>query len=99
MTNLALGWFGIVLVLLSATRHLEVKQEESYGKDTKYQDWIESTWSGWMLPRPATKQEFEKDSSDMQQELSTTVSLLLGDVAGAIGPKGVDFWSQDLVQQ
>ena len=68
LTSLVLGWFGIVLVLLSATRHLEVKQEESYGKDTKYQDWIESTWSGWMLPRPATKQEFEKDASDMQQE-------------------------------
>ena len=68
LTSLALGWFGIVFVLLRATRNLEVRQEESYGKDTKYQDWIESTWSGWMLPRPATKEEDEKESSDRQQE-------------------------------
>jgi steroid 5-alpha reductase family enzyme len=46
----ALGWMGMLFVLLRASTSLEKKQKETYGSDTRYQDWIKSSWKGWTLP-------------------------------------------------
>jgi protein-S-isoprenylcysteine O-methyltransferase Ste14 len=50
MATMALGWVGIVFVLLRSTTNLEKKQQEEYGDSTKYQEWVDSTWSGWTMP-------------------------------------------------
>ena len=44
-----LGLFGILFVLLAATRNLEDRQKQKYGESKKYQDWINSTWEGFAL--------------------------------------------------
>jgi hypothetical protein len=45
------GWVGIVFVLLGATGNLEERQKNDYGGTEKYKKWVESTWSGWYLPK------------------------------------------------
>lgn len=56
----AIGWAGIVFVLLQATRRLEASQKR-YSNNPDYAPWVASTWSGWMLPpTPKKKKEEEK---------------------------------------
>ena len=50
MTTAAVGWMGIVFVLLRATTSLEKRQKENYGESVQYQEWVAKTWSGWTLP-------------------------------------------------
>ena len=45
-----LGAFGIFFVLFAATRNLEDRQKEKYGKNQEYHDWMKSTWGGFALP-------------------------------------------------
>jgi len=47
---LALGWIGILFVLLRATSNLEERQRNEYISQPKYQTWIENSWGGWQLP-------------------------------------------------
>lgn len=66
----AIGWIGIVFVLLRATTNLEKKQKENYGDLPKYQEWVSTTWSGWTLQendtgktlKVAEQNEFTMDS-------------------------------------
>ena len=50
-----LGAFGIMFVLLAATRNLEDRQKEKYGENQEYQEWMESTWGGFALPEKDKK--------------------------------------------
>jgi steroid 5-alpha reductase family enzyme len=45
------GWVGITFVLLAATRSLEERQKKDYGDKEDYKKWVDSTWSGWYLPK------------------------------------------------
>ncbi|KAL3921941.1 MAG: hypothetical protein SGILL_002480, partial [Bacillariaceae sp.] len=45
-----IGWVGILFVLLGATKSLERRQKEDYGDTTEYKEWVDATWSGWVLP-------------------------------------------------
>lgn len=47
----AVGWLGITFVLLGATRSLEDRQKNDYGDKEEYRKWVDSTWSGWYLPK------------------------------------------------
>jgi hypothetical protein len=45
-----IGVLGINFVLLLATSNLERKQFETYGTTNKYHEWMQTSWSGFMLP-------------------------------------------------
>jgi len=45
-----IGVLGIDFVLFRATSGLEKRQQETYGNVDGYQQWIESSWSGFHLP-------------------------------------------------
>lgn len=59
----ALGWAGIVFVLLQATQNLEDRHKKEYGDSVKYKEWVKSSWSGWKLSM--------KKSSSAEEEAST----------------------------
>jgi steroid 5-alpha reductase family enzyme len=61
------GWIGIVFVLLTATGNLEERQKIDYGETEKYKQWVESTWSGWYLPKRS--EELERHEITMDDEL------------------------------
>lgn len=48
------GWIGIVFVLLGATGSVEERQKTTYGDTDKYKKWVDSTWSGWFIPKTAS---------------------------------------------
>uniref|UniRef100_A0A7R9WXV5 Steroid 5-alpha reductase C-terminal domain-containing protein n=1 Tax=Craspedostauros australis TaxID=1486917 RepID=A0A7R9WXV5_9STRA len=54
MTSSVLGWLGIVFVLMQATGGLEQRQKEKYGDRAEYKEWIDKTWSGWMVAKKET---------------------------------------------
>jgi steroid 5-alpha reductase family enzyme len=56
----ALGWAGIVFVLLQATQNLENRHEREHGDTEKYQEWIKSSWSGWKLSMKKKSSSTEK---------------------------------------
>ena len=39
----AIGYIGIVYVMFSGARRLEIRQDESYGEDPEYQEYIKKT--------------------------------------------------------
>jgi len=49
----ALGWAGIMFVLVGATTNLEKRQREKYGFSDEYQAWVSSSWAGLTLPKKA----------------------------------------------
>lgn len=59
MAAQALGWVGIIFVLLQATAGLEKRQKEQYKHKPEYESWISSTWSGWELPSKLIAQDPE----------------------------------------
>jgi steroid 5-alpha reductase family enzyme len=50
LTASVAGALGLDFVLLSATKGLEKKQKETYGETKEYQRWVDSVWSGFVLP-------------------------------------------------
>jgi protein-S-isoprenylcysteine O-methyltransferase Ste14 len=65
----ALGWVGMIFVLLQATQNLEKRHQKEHGDTQKYQEWVKSSWSGWQLP-------MEKSSSTAA---ATTHEITLDD--------------------
>ena len=66
-----LGWVGIIFVLLRASTSLEKRQQESYGNDSKYQNWIKSSWKGWTLPdkkQDDGQEEHEIEFNDVEED-------------------------------
>ena len=65
----ALGWVGILFVLLRASANLEERQKKEYGNDPKYEKWINSSWSGWQLPaKEVQEEEHEEPHLEVSEE-------------------------------
>jgi len=52
----ALGYAGIMFVLMQATRSLERRHREKYGSDSAYGEWVSRTWAGLALPDSSASQ-------------------------------------------